>query len=69
MAIAEAVPLLSREDAAAAGMILAWHSAQTPDRPAIISGQGNRTFAELNAKANRLVRAIRNACWQGEKKI
>tara|TARA_R110002110_G_scaffold86743_5_gene226307 strand:+ start:5816 stop:7396 length:1581 start_codon:yes stop_codon:yes gene_type:complete len=61
MEIAEATPTLNREEAAAAGMILAWHAAQTPDRPAIISGQGNRTFAELNAKANRLVRALRSA--------
>ena len=51
----------SREDAAARGMVVAWHAAQAPDRPAVISGMGNRTFAELNERANRLVRALRRS--------
>ena len=51
----------SREAAAAAGMVLAWHAAQAPDRPAIISAAGNRSYAELNARANQLVRALRRA--------
>src|SRR3954453_10950364 len=30
-----------------------------PDSPALISNDGSRTFAELNARANQLVRALR----------
>jgi long-chain acyl-CoA synthetase len=41
------------------GMLLAWWAQQHPDRPAIISPWGNRTFAELNARANQLARALR----------
>ena len=33
---------------------------ETPAALAIVSDAGNRTFAELNANANRLVRALRN---------
>ncbi len=40
-------------------MTLAWHAAEAPDRPAIIATTGNRTFGELNANANRIVRALR----------
>ena len=39
--------------------LLAWWAQQQPDRPAIISPHGTRTFAELNAKCNQLVRALR----------
>ena len=46
--------------ATASGMTLAFHAAQAPDRMAIISPHGDRTFAELNANANRLVRALRS---------
>lgn len=49
---------LSFAGAAAKGMTLAWHADQAPDRPAIWSERGDRTFAELNAQANRLVRAL-----------
>ncbi len=52
---------MDRMDAAAAGLVLAWQAAQSPDRPAIISQAGNRSFAELDARANRLVRALRAA--------
>ena len=45
--------------AAATGMTVAFHAAQAPDRMAIISPLGDRTFAELNANANRIVRALR----------
>jgi len=48
-----------RIEAAKSGMTLAWHAKQASDRPAIISTNGNRTFGELNANANRLVRALR----------
>ena len=36
-----------------------WATA-TPDRPAIVSPDGDRTFAELNANANRLAHALRS---------
>lgn len=45
--------------AVATGMTLALHAEQSPDRMAIISEHGDRTFAELNANANRVVRALR----------
>ncbi len=45
--------------AAASGMTLALHARVAPDRMAIASPSGDRTFGELNANANRLVRALR----------
>jgi long-chain acyl-CoA synthetase len=41
------------------GMRLSWWAARQPDRLAITSPAGTRTFGELNANANRLVRALR----------
>lgn len=41
------------------GTTLAYWAAHQPDRPAIVSTHGNRTFAELNADANRLARGLR----------
>ncbi len=49
----------ARAAAVASGMTLALHAAVAPDRPAIVSPHGDRTFGELNANANRLVRALR----------
>jgi long-chain acyl-CoA synthetase len=40
-------------------MGVAWDAREEPDRPAILSARGNRTFRELNAQTNRLVRALR----------
>ena len=48
-----------RLEAATRGMTLAVHAQIAPDRLAIVSPSGDRTFAELNANANRLVRALR----------
>ena len=47
--------------AVARGMTVSWHAAQTPDRLAVNSDKGERTFGELNAQANRLVRVLRGA--------
>lgn len=47
--------------AAAAGMSIAFTANRAPDRPAIISKRGNRSFIELNAQANRLVGVLREA--------
>ena len=40
-------------------MGLAWHAEQAPDRMAIISEHGDRTYAELNGRANQLARMLR----------
>ena len=48
-----------RQRAAATGMTVALHASRAPDRAAILSPHGDRTFGELNANANRLVRALR----------
>jgi long-chain acyl-CoA synthetase len=50
---------LSREEARACGMLVAVTAAEAPERMAIIGEQGDRTFAELNASANRVVRTLR----------
>jgi len=48
-----------RRDYALRGMTLARWAARRPDRAAITSLQGDRTFASLNHAANRLARALR----------
>jgi len=48
-----------RIEAAKIGMTYALHARYAPDRVAILSTSGNRTFGELNGNANRLVRALR----------
>jgi long-chain acyl-CoA synthetase len=44
----------------ARGMLLSWWAERIPDRPALITTHGNRTFGQLNANINRLVRALRS---------
>ena len=46
-------------EARAVGMTIAFTARQAPDRMAIRSAAGDLTFGELNARANRLVRALR----------
>jgi long-chain acyl-CoA synthetase len=41
------------------GTLLAWWARRQPDVPAIIALTGDRSFAELNARANQVVRALR----------
>lgn len=43
------------------GMMVAYHAKRIANEPAVISRFGDRTFAELNANANRLVRLLRDA--------
>src|SRR5712691_4642559 len=50
---------MDQATAVATGMTLALNAERAPDRLAIICEHGDRTFAELNANANRLVRALR----------
>lgn len=40
------------------GMLVAYHAEHQPDIRALITNYGDRTFAELNANANRLVRLL-----------
>ena len=47
---------LSLENAIETGMLLALHAQQQPHTSAVITEYGERTFAQLNANANRLVR-------------
>ena len=50
---------MSAEEIAVAtetGMLVAYHAQHQPDIRAVVSQYGDRTFAELNANANRLVR-------------
>ena len=42
-------------------MAAAWHAERQGDLPAIVSSFGDRSWAELNANANRLVRLLRGA--------
>lgn len=41
------------------GMAVAWHAARHPTKPALISDSGTVTYAELNARANQMARALR----------
>lgn len=50
---------LTPMEMAGRGMLAAVHAMTQPNKMAIISEHGNRTFAELNAAANKLVRALR----------
>ena len=50
---------MDRVDALRHGMTVAYWAAEAPERMAIISSAGNRTYAELNARANQVVRALR----------
>ena len=50
---------IDRERARGVGMGIAVTAAEAPERPAILSPHGDRSFAELNARANQLARALR----------
>ncbi|MGH2809007.1 MAG: AMP-binding protein [Actinomycetota bacterium] len=51
--------LMERIEAAGSGMGLSVTARYFPDRPAIYSPHGDRTFGEVNARANRYGRALR----------
>ena len=48
-----------KREAAASGMLHAWWAARIPDRLALITAHGDRTYADFNAQINRLGRALR----------
>ena len=50
---------LTAEAARGVGMTIAVTAREAPDRPAIYSQHGDRSFHELNGNANRLARALR----------
>ena len=52
-------PSPRQRELTACGMAVAHWAEVAPDRAAILSSRGDRTFAELNARANQLVRALR----------
>lgn len=52
---------LELPEAAATGMTLAYHAQEVPDHMAVISSFGDRTFDELNRRANQLARVFRKA--------
>jgi long-chain acyl-CoA synthetase len=47
------------QEAAVAGMLVAFTAQRAPERPAILSERGDLSYGELNARANQLVRALR----------
>jgi len=49
------------DSAAERGMSIAYQAAVHPERRAILSDLGNRTFAELNRRANRVAHLLRSA--------
>ncbi|MEM7017564.1 MAG: AMP-binding protein, partial [Pseudomonadota bacterium] len=51
---------MTREEAAATGMLLSFNASNHPDNPAIISDYGDRTFREMNDNVNGLVRVLRS---------
>jgi long-chain acyl-CoA synthetase len=48
-------------EAMRSGMLVAYHAQNAPDRLAVSSNYGERTFSELNRRANQLARAFRSA--------
>ncbi|MFT6752801.1 MAG: long-chain acyl-CoA synthetase, partial [Candidatus Azotimanducaceae bacterium] len=52
---------LDVESAELCGMTLAYHAQERPTKVAVVSNYGERSFDELNNRANQLVRALRRA--------
>ena len=61
MGMNEKVKTWTPEEASACGMMIALHAQAAPERPAILSQFGDRSFGALNAHCNQLVRAFRSA--------
>lgn len=59
MSVDAASDLELYQQAAKVGMTTAYWSERRGDEPAVVSPLGDRTWGELNANANRLVRALR----------
>lgn len=52
---------ISLPEAATTGMLIAYHAQQAPDRMAVTTVYGERTFGELNSRINQLARVFRQA--------
>jgi long-chain acyl-CoA synthetase len=52
-------PAAQRAEHEKKGMALAWWAREQPEQLAVFSPNGDRTFKELNARANQLARALR----------
>ena len=52
---------LTMDEARRVGMSVAVTARETPERPAILCPHGDRSYAEVNAHANQLARALRSA--------
>ena len=52
---------LDLQQAMLTGMTVAYHAHEAPDRPAVVTEMGERSFGELNARANQLARVLRKA--------
>jgi len=63
------VDKLSLQQAALSGMTLAFHAQENPGGWAVLSSLGNRTFDDLNRKANQLARALRRAGLQPDDSV
>ena len=50
---------IDKAQANAEGMLIAWWAARGPDRMALYTNFGDRSYEELNTNINRLVRAFR----------
>lgn len=53
--------ILDLETAVRTGMTIAYYAQQAPERLAVETEMGSRTFSELNARANQLARVFRKA--------
>lgn len=49
------------DQAAAHGMSISWQAQRAPDRRAIVSPRGDRTYAQLNGRINQVARYLREA--------
>ena len=58
MGAAVGTTALGMDEARKVGMSVAVTARDAPERRAIVSPQGNRSFAELNSAANRLARVL-----------
>lgn len=52
---------ISMPEAMTTGMLIAYHAQQAPDRMAVTTIYGERTFGELNSRINQLARVFREA--------
>ena len=53
--------VLTLGEAMVSGMTLAYHAQERPGNMAVVTDYGVRTFSQLNARANQLVRVLRGA--------